>query len=278
MKDGKIVGQGELVCEKDLPYDLLADYYYAITSREATTEISAHLKQCKHCQTMLVGIRNASQEVEGREELESRLDAGAIRLQNFLNHAPEKHETPVRSMHPAKRNKRVVKWLAAAMFIGLLGFWLRDAFDAPISTKSQLAIHLSEPYPGPQIVRSSDTHNNREQELFAAFEAYNEGHFTEASSALQSLIKQGETDLRVYFYYGLSSLYRESPNLQDAQHYLERVANSKSNYRQQASWLLSLAYAKDGKQSKANELWKLISEDDAHYKKQDARQLLKSAN
>ncbi len=263
----------EPICANEIPYDLLADYYYGLTSRESTGGLVEHFESCEHCKTMLQGIKYMSAEVEGREQMEQKLLAASSRLTRIAKKDAQDYPRPVVNMESKRRH---VQWMAAALLIGLLGFLARGMFTSQLSMQSQLAIHLSETYPGPQNVRSITIDNEREKLLAQSFELYEAGSFTKAGGNFRELIKSGDTDLRVYFYYGLSSLYQEQSNLEDAVHYLERVAQSQSNYKQQASWLLSLAYAKNQQADKARELWNAIARDSGHYKQAEAAKLLKA--
>lgn len=148
--------------------------------------------------------------------------------------------------HTAKR-RTMPQWIgwAAALLVMCVGGVVYLLIGEGNNHQPSLASYLSEPY---QVtVFLSD------QSADAWVEAYQSGDYAQASALLDHLLQKPQDNPALLLYYaGLSHLYQQPPQPQQAIQYLSQV--NEGPFTQQARWYLALAYLLDEQTSEAQSL------------------------
>ena len=183
-------------------------------------------------------------------------------------------DTPVRKLAP----RRSISWIRSIAAVFILGLGLSLAwlmFSSPDA--GELADEqLMEIYKKPKAFMSEtvDIDTNWKNAI-AAFE---EGQFSIAVAAIEKSIEKDNEKLNLdekYFYLGLSYLYEEVPNYDEALNHLgkSKELNSSSQLAPQANWFMALAYLKQEKITEAKALLQLVIDANI-WKKAEAAALL----
>jgi len=117
------------------------------------------------------------------------------------------------------------------------------------------------------VTRSGDAN------LVEAIMKFQEKDYKMASWMFGKLLMKDESNMAVWFYYGISSI--ETKNYDKATNAFLKVINDNQNlYVEHAEWYLSLCYLKSDNDAKAIEMLKKIIADENNYHQQDALKLL----
>ncbi|MEX2568761.1 MAG: hypothetical protein WD431_22660, partial [Cyclobacteriaceae bacterium] len=154
--------------------------------------------------------------------------------------------------------------IAATVLLIMAAIFVFRQYSTSPSLDSQVTAYLNEPYQSPPFYRGP------EAALGPWAIHYEKGEYQEAISTLENNMATGDPGPEASFYLGLSYLYLEEPDPENAAIQFNRVLDSDNRYREQALWYLSLAYILDEQQNLAVETLEKIT----GFKKNEALELL----
>ncbi len=239
-------------------YEQLVDFHHGLMDEESKTKIKSHLESCERCNAIYEGVKMLQ---DGKES----------EAPGFLEHVRQHQisaltNTRKSSLNASNRWKATLA-IAASLTILVLLAWPLLSEDAD----SLVTAYIEEAHSPATIERSSATEIT---ELNEALTLYNNGQFDQALILFIPIITKGGETGEVQFYAGLSHLLKKEPSAIEAISLFEKVLKGDSRYRQQARWLLSLAYYQSGAYNKTAELLRKISSDTSHFKYAQAAKLL----
>ena len=175
----------------------------------------------------------------------------------------------------AHSNRRIaLRWIAgiaATLLLALVG-WQLLLPEAP-QKEELLAQYLQDHYTDAITRKNGEISNQLRQE---AISAYNEKDFGRAAALRQQLLAEGLAITKDdYFYLGLSYLYQQPPNTEQAiQWLLQAQAMPGRKYALEGKWSLALAYLAQGNDNQARPLLEELVEDQ-QWKAEEAAELLR---
>ena len=122
------------------------------------------------------------------------------------------------------------------------------------------------------ILDRGENETSSESELTEGMEAYNNHQYEVAAQKLSSYLTQNSEKPGVALYIGISQM--ELNHMLDAIKYLD-LAQQDPLFAQQAQWYLALLFVKNNQIDKARNQLSIISKNDDHYKRSEAKDLLR---
>lgn len=192
--------------------------------------------------------REFEAELSQDADLAAEVDAAKILLAQFQVEK-KKHwqqllaqseEKPTVKIKPLRsRRGQIIRAIAAAVVIGLLGLFSYQYFSSVPSLESQVAEYLEERHLPPTTLMGEPSTEILWQQTK---EAYSTGDWVTAISSIESIRASTTLTAEQHFYLGLSNLYKEPGDYDQAidNFKLSRQLGA-AQYGQQADWYESLA-------------------------------------
>jgi len=203
-----------------------------------------------------------SQQIDKALKREDVLD---LRLK--VNHLYEAQKEANSEKKVIKMNPRRWYW-AAASVIAVLAIGATMLFTIPGHSSNDAL--FAQYYSSENIL---DVTRSGDANLVEAIMKFQEKDYKIAAWMFGKILSKDETNMAVWFYYGISSI--ETNSYDNATNAFLKVINDNQNlYVEHAEWYLSLCYLKSDKNDKAKDMLKLIASDENNFHQQEALKLL----
>jgi tetratricopeptide (TPR) repeat protein len=157
-------------------------------------------------------------------------------------------QSSIENSSAASRPSAIVKsiskwwWAAAAMLILISGFWYLQSKSV---SPQQLANQYFSPDPGLPVTMSSSS----QYQFYDGMVSYKEADYEKAIAIWKSIATNNRQSDTLHYFIGVAYLNRDQYN--DALQQLLPLAEGNSNWKEKASWYLSLTYLKLNQPQKA---------------------------
>jgi len=172
-----------------------------------------------------------------------------------------KEEVPVVHMYNRKW------WYAAASMVALIAVAATLYLQTPrnISTDSL----FNEYYNSENIVDQT----RGEQNIVEAVIKFQQKDFTTASDLFKSILDRDDSNIAVWFYYGISNI--ETKNYNTSIKAFNTIIKQNDNlYIEHAEWYLGLCYLKNNQKDKAVDQFKVVASNPDNFHRQEAKNIL----
>ena len=176
---------------------------------------------------------------------------------------------------PMNRNRTLYRALAVAASLLVLVFAANFVFNSISSTSNEeLYANYFESFDSdlPNFRGDVDDQITVMQVFERAMEDYNKGNYETSIPFFEEYLASEPDSHFAMFYSGLA--YLEINNTTKAIEMLKKAAVQNDNYKDKASWYLVMAYLKEGKRMKAQEVMENYVKRGAAFKKEAAQKLL----
>jgi tetratricopeptide (TPR) repeat protein len=238
-------------------YELIRDYIFGLTDAQTTREIGELIRQDEIARTIAEGILRLEKNFEGNED-----DVNAY-LDTFLQSQLQTIQKQTGDTH---RRRIWLRVAASVLLVAIAGYVITIMLRP--SADTLIAQELSQPYAVSNLVRSDGNTSDEER----GYAAYTNGNYVEAMGHFGKATAVDPKSGSIAFYFALSNLY--AGRYQDAVTLFESKSIAESRYEQQARWYKGIALIRSGNKEKAREIFQSVAEDDGHFKRAEAQQLL----
>jgi Tfp pilus assembly protein PilF len=172
-----------------------------------------------------------------------------------------KEEVPVVRMHTRKW------WYAAASLVALAAIAATLYLQVPRTVSNDKL--FTEYYTSENIVDQT----RGDQNIVEAVIKFQQKDFATASQLFKSILDKDNTNIAVWFYYGISNI--ETKNYDNSIKAFTTIINQNDNlYIEHAEWYLGLCYLKNNQKDKAIDQFALVASNPDNFHRQEAKNIL----
>jgi tetratricopeptide (TPR) repeat protein len=172
-----------------------------------------------------------------------------------------KEEVPVVRMHTRKW------WYAAASLVALAAIAATLYLQVPRTVSNDKL--FTEYYTSENIVDQT----RGDQNIVEAVIKFQQKDFATASQLFKSILDKDNTNIAVWFYYGISNI--ETKNYDNSIKAFTTIINQNDNlYIEHAEWYLGLCYLKNNQKDKAIDQFVVVASNPDNFHRQEAKNIL----